>query len=188
MQIIFFMSLFLYLHLGWTCWTAVLMDCVHWPPGPSHTGLDSKQSLQVTQLLSSHKLSQDATHRHAHKQKKYIQDKWNLLNKKVTVNSEQRSTEMGRPWRVRWECRSPWCSRGPRWAACRWGRGRAEETVCSVCNPARPTAGCCSGWPAWPGEASAERRSLKTEEECSVNNSELLAAQKGCVYYYFKDQ
>ena len=46
-----------YLHLGSTCWTVVLLDCVHWPPGPSHMGLDSKQLLQVILPISCHKLS-----------------------------------------------------------------------------------------------------------------------------------
>lgn len=37
-----------YLHVGLTCWKVVLMDCVHWPPGPNHTELESKHSPQET--------------------------------------------------------------------------------------------------------------------------------------------
>ena len=55
-----------YLHLGWTCLTVVLMDCVRWPPGQSHIGLDSKLFLQVMQLLSFHRLSWDAVHVFTH--------------------------------------------------------------------------------------------------------------------------
>lgn len=51
-----------YLRLGRTCWTAVLMDCVHWPPGPSHTGPESKRFLRASRLVSSRRLRQHAAH------------------------------------------------------------------------------------------------------------------------------
>lgn len=158
-----------YLHLGWTCLTAVLTDCVHWPPGLSHMGLDSKLSLQVTQLLSSHRLSQDAKHVCAHtnthtSSERNIDDKWNIPNKKIQRElkvMQHTVYKKGQPWRVHWECRGPWCSQVPRWAACLWGRDQVEGTACSECNPAHLTAGCYSGWPGWQGAASAEMRSLR---------------------------
>lgn len=42
-----------YLRPGRTCWTAALRDCVHWPPGPGHTGPESKRFLPATRSVSS---------------------------------------------------------------------------------------------------------------------------------------
>ena len=74
---LYFGGVSFYLHLGWTCWTAVLMDCVRWPPAQSHTELDSKQFLQVTQSLSSHRLSQDAARSYTQRQTYRAKDKLN---------------------------------------------------------------------------------------------------------------
>lgn len=48
-----------YLRLGWTCLTAALTDCVHWPPGPSRMESDLRRSLWGMPLLNSR--NQDAT-------------------------------------------------------------------------------------------------------------------------------
>lgn len=48
-----------YLRLGWTCLTAALRDCVHWPPGPSRMESDLRRSLWGMPSLNSR--NQDAT-------------------------------------------------------------------------------------------------------------------------------
>lgn len=55
-----------YLRLGRTCWTEVPMDCVHWPPGPSHTEPESKRFLRSTRLVSSRRRRQRAARARRH--------------------------------------------------------------------------------------------------------------------------
>lgn len=44
-----------YLHLNWTCWRVVLMDCARWLPGPGRMELDSEPRLRVLLLVTSHR-------------------------------------------------------------------------------------------------------------------------------------
>lgn len=124
-----------YLRLGWTCLTAALKDCVHWPPGPSHMESDLRRFLWGMLSLTSH--NQDAT-----RGKTATREDIQLLHFQQNWVTGGQMRMRGWPWHVRLAR-----IQGPRLAACLWGRGRAEETACCVCNPARLTSGCCSGWP-----------------------------------------